>query len=58
MERIKKFFKDESGVSAVEYVLLLALLAAGVAAAITTFYGTLSSIFSGAATNLASQGGS
>ncbi|MBU0517104.1 MAG: Flp family type IVb pilin [Proteobacteria bacterium] len=33
MDKIKRFFKDEEGVSAVEYALLLALVGAGIAAA-------------------------
>jgi pilus assembly protein Flp/PilA len=37
MERIKNFFKDESGASAVEYGLLVALIAVGLIA----FMGTL-----------------
>ena len=33
MERIKNFFKDESGASAVEYGLLVAVIAVGLIAA-------------------------
>ena len=33
MERIKNFFKDESGASAVEYGLLVALIAVGLISA-------------------------
>jgi len=36
MERIKNFFKDESGASAVEYGLLVALIAAVIIGAVTT----------------------
>ena len=35
MERIKNFFKDESGASAVEYGLLVALIAVVIIGAIT-----------------------
>ena len=35
MERIKNFFKDESGASAVEYGLLVALIAVVIIAAVT-----------------------
>lgn len=33
LKSIKKFVSDESGISAVEYALLLALIGAGIAAA-------------------------
>ena len=36
MERIKNFFKDESGASAVEYGLLVALIAVVIITAVTT----------------------
>jgi pilus assembly protein Flp/PilA len=35
MERIKNFFKDESGASAVEYGLLVSLIAVVIIAAVT-----------------------
>ena len=35
MERIKNFFKDESGASAVEYGLLVSLIAVVIVAAVT-----------------------
>lgn len=35
MERIKNFFKDESGASAVEYGLLVALIAVFIIGAVT-----------------------
>ena len=35
MESIKRLCKDESGISAVEYALLLALIGAGIATAAT-----------------------
>ena len=35
MERIKNFFKDESGASAVEYGLLVALIAVTIIGAVT-----------------------
>jgi pilus assembly protein Flp/PilA len=49
MERIKNFFKDESGASAVEYGLLVALIAVVIIAAVTTLGSNLSSIFTKAA---------
>jgi pilus assembly protein Flp/PilA len=36
MERIKNFFKDESGAAAVEYGLLIGLIAVAVVAVLTT----------------------
>ena len=36
MERIKNFFKDESGASAVEYGLLVGLIAVVIITAVTT----------------------
>ena len=36
MERIKNFFKDESGATAVEYGLMVALIAAVIIAVVTT----------------------
>ena len=36
LKSIKKFVADESGISAVEYALLLALIGAGIAAAAFT----------------------
>lgn len=33
MKALKRLFKDEEGISAVEYALLLALIGAGIAAA-------------------------
>ena len=41
MERIKNFFKDESGASAVEYGLLVALIAVVIIVAVTTLGGTV-----------------
>ena len=43
MERIKNFFKDESGASAVEYGLLVALIAVVIIGAVTIL-GTTSTI--------------
>lgn len=49
---IKKFWKDESGVSAVEYVILLALLGTALLAAVTYFYGKLAESFNGFADDI------
>ena len=45
MERIKDFFKDESGASAVEYGLLVALIAVVIIVAVTTLGTKLNSNF-------------
>jgi pilus assembly protein Flp/PilA len=48
MDRIKTFFKDESGASAVEYGLLVALIAVVIITAVTTLGTNLSDKFSAA----------
>ena len=45
MEKIKHFFKDESGASAVEYGLLVALIAVVIIGAVTALGTNLSSKF-------------
>jgi pilus assembly protein Flp/PilA len=52
MERIKNFFKDESGASAVEYGLLVALIAVVVIAAVTTIGTKLNATFTAVGTSL------
>ncbi|MFH1035590.1 MAG: Flp family type IVb pilin [Pseudomonadota bacterium] len=42
LESVKKLWKDESGISAVEYALLLALIGGGIAAAAFTLGGQVS----------------
>jgi pilus assembly protein Flp/PilA len=54
MERIKNFFKDESGASAVEYGLLVALIAVVIIGAVTTLGTNLSSKFSSVGTAVGS----
>jgi pilus assembly protein Flp/PilA len=49
MERIKNFFKDESGASAVEYGLLVALIAVVIIAAVTSLGTNLQGTFNTAA---------
>jgi pilus assembly protein Flp/PilA len=53
MERIKNFFKDESGASAVEYGLLVALIAVVIIAAVSTLGTSLNEKFSAAASGVA-----
>ena len=45
MERIKNFFKDETGASAVEYGLLVSLIAVAIIVAVTALGGKLSGTF-------------
>ncbi len=54
MERIKNFFKDESGASAVEYGLLVALIAAVIVVAVTQLGTTLNGAFTNTNTQIAS----
>jgi pilus assembly protein Flp/PilA len=52
MERIKNFFKDESGASAVEYGLLVALISVAIIGTVTLLGSSLDSIFNTAKTAL------
>ncbi|MGD8562619.1 MAG: Flp family type IVb pilin [Desulfarculaceae bacterium] len=54
--KVRKLLKDESGISAVEYALLLALIGAGIATAAYTLGGQVQSNIQNATTAL--QGGS
>jgi pilus assembly protein Flp/PilA len=45
MERIRKFLKSEAGASAVEYGLLVALIAAVIVGAVTLLGGNLKATF-------------
>ncbi len=53
IKSIKKFVADESGISAVEYALLLALIGAGIAAAAFALGGQVQTNINGATTALA-----
>jgi pilus assembly protein Flp/PilA len=53
VEKIRNFFKDESGASAVEYGLLVALIACVIIGAVTTLGGNLSTTFNTAASQVA-----
>jgi len=55
MERIKNFFKDESGASAVEYGLLVALIAVVIIVAVQNLGSTLNSTFTAANTKIAAS---
>jgi len=50
MEKIRNFFKDEVGASAVEYGLLVALIAVVIIAAVTSLGTAISAKFDSAAT--------
>ncbi len=54
METIKNFLKDEAGASAVEYGLMLALIAVAITAAVTTLGSNLSTKISTVATTIGS----
>jgi pilus assembly protein Flp/PilA len=45
MQRLRIFFKDETGASAVEYGLLVALIAAVIVGAVTLLGGNLQATF-------------
>jgi pilus assembly protein Flp/PilA len=49
MERIKNFFKDEAGASAVEYGLLVSLIAVAIIIAVQTLGSNLKQTFTNAA---------
>jgi pilus assembly protein Flp/PilA len=52
MERIKNFFKDESGATAVEYGLMVALIAVVIIAAVTNLGTAVNSKFNEAAATI------
>ena len=52
MEGIKNFFKDESGASAVEYGLLVSLIAVAIITAVTLVGTKLTGTFTAAANKL------
>jgi pilus assembly protein Flp/PilA len=52
LKSVKRFLAEESGISAVEYALLLALIGAGIAAAAFTLGGQVSTNITDATTAL------
>jgi pilus assembly protein Flp/PilA len=52
MENLGNFFKDESGSSAVEYGLLVALIAVVIITAVSALGQSLSGMFNGVATTV------
>jgi pilus assembly protein Flp/PilA len=55
MERIKNFFKDESGASAVEYGLLVALIAVAIIVGAGALGGAVNTKLNNAATTVTSS---
>ncbi|MGP8049500.1 MAG: Flp family type IVb pilin [Desulfobaccales bacterium] len=55
---MKKFFKDDSGAAAVEYGLLVALIAVVIIASVTALGTTLSGKFNTVSTAVGGAGGS
>jgi pilus assembly protein Flp/PilA len=49
MSKIKAFIRDESGAAAAEYALILAIVATGIAAAVTTLGTAISTAITNAA---------
>ena len=56
MERIKNFFKDESGATAVEYGLMVALIAVVIIFAVQTLVQNLNTTFTTAGNAVAGAG--
>lgn len=52
MHSIISYFKDESGASAAEYALILAVIAGGLVAAIATLGGNISAAINGYAADI------
>lgn len=57
MATIKNFIKDESGASAVEYGLLVALIAVVIIGAVTAVGTSISGMFTKLSTKIATVGG-
>ena len=56
MSKIVNFLNDESGASAAEYALILAIVGAGIAAAAVTLGTTISTAITTAGTCISSKG--
>jgi pilus assembly protein Flp/PilA len=54
MERIKRFFKEDEGVTAIEYGLIAALIALAIIVAVALVGTNLNTLFSNVATHLGS----
>ena len=56
MESIKRFLQDDSAIAATEYVVLAALITAGLVAAVSGVGGALSTFFLGMASWISGHG--
>jgi len=56
MEKLINFFKEEEGATAVEYGLMVALIAVVIIVAVSTLGQTLVNIFTDVATNIENAG--
>ena len=54
---VKSFVRDDSGASAAEYALILAIVGAGIAAAAFALGGTISTAMNTAGTCISTKGG-
>jgi len=57
MEKLINFFKEEEGATAVEYGLMVALIAVVIITAVSLLGTTLENIFTDVATNIENAGG-
>ncbi|MCX5888051.1 MAG: Flp family type IVb pilin [Deltaproteobacteria bacterium] len=55
MEKIRNFFKDESGASAVEYGLLVALIACAIIISVTALGTNIAGVFTTASGTIAAS---
>lgn len=53
MKYLSKFVKDESGATAVEYAIIIGIIAAALVTLVTTFSGEISTLFGALTTALA-----
>jgi pilus assembly protein Flp/PilA len=58
MEKLIKFFKDEQGVTAIEYALIASLIAVFIVAALYFVGGEVSDTYQNVASEVANAGGS
>jgi pilus assembly protein Flp/PilA len=56
LRQARDFIRDETGASAIEYALLIALVALGISTALTTFSGKVTALYNRTGTRLDSYG--
>jgi pilus assembly protein Flp/PilA len=56
LQKIVAFLRDEQGATAIEYALLVALIALGITAALTSFSGNIAALFNRAGNKLTAYG--